>query len=137
MNVAEAFFDTNVLVYLLSADAAKADIAEAAIAAGGHVSVQVLNEFVSIARRKAGLDWNEIDEVLQPIRRVCIVHPLTVDTHDSARELAMTHDLNFYDASIVASAILAGCDVLYSEDLQHGQRFAQSLKVQNPFKVLQ
>jgi predicted nucleic acid-binding protein len=135
MSVAEAFFDTNVLLYLVSADTRKADIAETTIAGGGHLSVQVLNEFVSVARRKAGLDWREIDDVLGSVRQVCRVHPLTAETHDAARSLAQNHGLSFYDALIVASALLAGCDVLFTEDMQHGQRFDRALQVRNPFLV--
>jgi Predicted nucleic-acid-binding protein, contains PIN domain len=132
--VAEAFFDTNVLLYLVSADPGKAEIAEATVAGGGHLSVQVLNEFTSVARRKGGMDWREIDEVLEAVRQICRVHPLTVETFDMARGLARKHDLNVYDASIVASAVLAGCDVLYSEDMQDGQRFERVLQVRNPFR---
>ena len=132
--MAEAFFDTNVLLYLVSADPGKAEIAEATVAGGGHLSVQVLNEFTSVARRKGGMDWREIDEVLEAVRQICRVHPLTVETFDMARGLARKHDLNVYDASIVASAVLAGCDVLYSEDMQDGQRFERVLQVRNPFR---
>lgn len=135
MSVAESFFDTNVLLYLVSADPGKADIAETTIAGGGHLSVQVLNEFVSVARRKAGLDWREIEEVLGSVRQMCRVHSLTVETHDAARGLAQKHGLSFYDASIVGSALLAGCDVLFSEDMQDGQRFGRALQVRNPFQV--
>lgn len=133
--MSEVFFDTNVLLYLVSAELGKADIAEAVIAGGGHVSVQVLNEFVSVARRKAGLDWREIDEILGSVRQMCRVHALTVETHDAARGLAQKYSFGFYDALIVASALLAGCDVLYSEDLQDGQRIDRVLEVQNPFRV--
>lgn len=133
--MAQAFLDTNVLLYLLSADAAKADVAEHLVSGGGHVSVQVLNEFVSVARRRAGLEWVEIDEVTEPVRRTCIVHPLTVELHDAARALARKYALNIYDATIVASAIMADCDVLYSEDFQEGQRFEGVLRVKNPFRV--
>jgi predicted nucleic acid-binding protein len=132
--VPEAFFDTNVVLYLISADPGRADIAEATVSGGGHLSVQVLNEFASVARRKAGLDWSEIGEVLGAVRQMCRVHSLTVATHDTARELAQRHGLALYDASIVASALLAGCNVLYSEDLQDGQRFGGALQVRNPFK---
>jgi len=131
--VAETFFDTNVLLYLVSADATRAEIAETALAGGGHLSVQVLNEFTSVARRKAGLEWAEIDEVLGSVRAVCRVHPLTIETHDAARALAEQHGLNFYDACIVASAVSAECTVLVSEDFQNGRRFLGSLRVRNPF----
>lgn len=133
MNAAEVFFDTNVLLYLVSADSGKAQIAESVIAGGGHVSVQVLNEFVSVARRKARLDWPEIDELLRVVRDLCDVHPLTVESHDLACRLARDHGLSVYDASVVASALLAGCNALYSEDLQDGQVFRRTLRVKNPF----
>lgn len=130
---AEAFFDTNVLLYLVSADSRKADRAESLLAQGGHVSVQVLNEFASAARRKAAMPWEEIREVLGTVRQVCSVQTLTVATHDRALELAARHRLGFYDASIVASALDAGCATLYSEDLQDGRLFAGKLRVRNPF----
>ncbi len=131
--MAEAFLDTNVLLYLVSADVGKADIAEQTISAGGHISVQVLNEFVSVARRKTLLRWSEIDDVLGTVRRICRVHPFTIETHDAARALAEKHRLSFYDAAIVASALAAGCDTLYSADLQDGRRFGTALRVRNPF----
>src|SRR6266436_6148487 len=77
MSEAEAFHDTNILLYLVSADAAKADVAEALIAGGGHVSVQVLNEFASIATRKFGMTWAAVADVLEVVRNVCRVHPLS------------------------------------------------------------
>jgi predicted nucleic acid-binding protein len=133
MRAADAFLDTNVLLYLVSGDAARADAAEALVARGGHVSVQVLNEFASVARRKAGLEWEEIGEVLGAVRQACTVHPLSEQTHDRAREAARRHRFAFYDASIVASALLAGCRVLYSEDFNPGQRIDGQLTVRNPF----
>jgi predicted nucleic acid-binding protein len=132
--VAETFFDTNVVLYLVSGDATKADVAEHALARGGHVSVQVLNEFASVARRKAGMSWNEISEVLGHVRQVCAVHPLLVETHERGLDLAERYGLSLYDALIVAAASLAGCRVLYSEDLQAGQRFDGGVVVRNPFE---
>ncbi|HSP19326.1 MAG TPA: PIN domain-containing protein [Myxococcaceae bacterium] len=131
--MAEHFFDTNVLLHLLSEDPAKADVAEAALGRGGHLSVQVLNEFTAVARRKARLAWSEVDEVLDPVRSVCTVHPLTSETYDRARHLAERHLLGVWDAVIVASALIARCTVLLTEDLQHGQKF-EGLTVRNPFR---
>ena len=64
MSVVEVFHDTNVLLYLMSADTAKADRAEALLARGGCISVQVLNEFASVASRKLAMPWSEIEETL-------------------------------------------------------------------------
>lgn len=131
--MAEAFFDTNVILYLVSGDPGRADAAENTLARGGHVSVQVLNEFASVARRKAGMSWSEIGEVLGHVRQVCTVHPLLVETHERGLGLAERYRLSLYDALIVASAALAGCRVLYSEDLKVGQRFDGNVVVRNPF----
>lgn len=132
---ARPFLDTNVLLYLLSGDAGKADRAEALLAGRAIVSVQVLNEFVNVASRKLGLTWNEVGEVLAAVRATCRVEPLTAEVHDRARELAERYRLAFYDGVIVASALLAGCKVLYSEDMHHGLKVDRALSVRNPFRV--
>lgn len=131
--MADAFFDTNVLLYLLSEDAKKADRAESLIAAGGVVSVQVLNEFASAGARKLGLSVREIREILSTVRAVCAVRPLDVETHDLALDLAERHRFSIYDALIVAAASRAACSILYTEDLQPGQKIG-GLLVQNPFQ---
>ena len=132
--MAEAFFDSNVLLYLISGDAEKASLAEAALARGGHASVQVLNEFTNVARRKASLSWREVDDVLGLVRRVCEIHPLLLQTHDRARTIAERFGIAFYGALIVSSAELARCRVIYSEDFQDGQRFENGLVIRNPFR---
>ena len=73
MSEADSFFDTNVLLYLLSTDAAKADRSEALLMSGGVVSMQVLNEFASVATRKLAMTIPEIREILSTIRAVCVV----------------------------------------------------------------
>lgn len=127
------FFDTNVLVYLLSDDARKADRAEALLAEGGIVSVQVLNEFVAVGRRKLRLEWSEIREILGTIRAVCRIEPLTLVTHETGLDIAARYDFTLYDAMIVAAALQARCALLYSEDMQHGQSI-DGLTIRNPFR---
>lgn len=132
---AKTFFDTNVLLYLLSADAAKADRAEELLAGGGIVSVQVLNEFAAVASRKLGMPWSEIRDALGPIRAICEVESISVETHDRALEIAERYRFSIYDATIIAAALKAGCNTLYSEDLQDGQRI-EKLTILNPFSSL-
>lgn len=131
----KAFIDTNVLLYLMSADAEKADQAEALARAGARISVQVLNEFTNVARRKLAMPWNEIGEVLELIRAVCPTESLTTETHDTGRRVAERYGLNVYDAMIVAAALLAGCETLYSEDMQDGLVIDRQLRICNPFKL--
>ena len=130
---AAAFFDTNVLLYLVSSDAAKADRAETLLADGGVISVQVLNEFANAGRRKAGLSWEEVVDILGLIRRRCRVVGLTAELHDKGVALARRFSLSVYDAMIVAAALEAGSVTLYSEDMQHGLRVDRALTIVNPF----
>ena len=127
-----AFLDTNILVYAQQADG-KGDRARQLFASGGKLSVQVLNEFTAVSRRKQRRDWREIDEAVADV--LTTVDPplaITLDLHISARALAEDHLLSVYDALIVASAIEAGCDTLYSEDMQHGRTIG-GVAIVNPF----
>lgn len=133
MNGSEDFFDTNVVLYLLSADTAKADRAEDLLALGGTISVQVLNEFVAVASRKLRMSLMEIREVLTQIRAVCAVEPITVETHERALRIADRYGMSIYDALIVSAALLAGCETLHSEDMQDGQVIDRKLTIRNPF----
>lgn len=130
---AEIFYDTNIVLYLLSADAAKADRAEELLAMGGIVSVQVLNEFTAVARRKLQMSWTDIREIVMQIRQVCTIVNLTPETHERACELAERYQYTIYDASILAAALRASCAVVYSEDMQDGQLIEQQLTIRNPF----
>lgn len=133
MNGGDGFFDTNVLLYLLSADTAKADRAEEVLALGGTISVQVLNEFAAVASRKLRMSWREVREVLSQIRAVCTVVPVTIETHEQALRIAERYGLSIYDALIVSAALLAGCKTLHSEDMQDGQIIERRLTIRNPF----
>lgn len=134
MSAAERFFDTNILLYLLSADETKANRSEEELSAGGVVSVQVLNEFASVASRKLNMSFAEIREALTGIRAVCKVVPLSEQTHDLGLKVAERYGLSVYDAMIVAAALLAGCKTLVSEDMQDGQTIDGRLEVWNPFR---
>ena len=133
MSGVESFLDTNVLLYLLSEDGAKADRVEDLLTRSNVISVQVLNEFAAVTTRKLALSVGEVREVLETIRIVCSVEPLTTATHDTGLDLAERLGLSIYDAMIVASALQAGCRTLYTEDLQHHQLIGRQLRVVNPF----
>ena len=132
MSEGDPFFDTNVLLYLLSAEPMKADRAEAVLAGGGIVSVQVFNEFVSVASRKLAMTIPEIREILSAIQSVCIVKPLDIETHELGLNIAERFRFSIYDSLIVAAAVRAKCSILYTEDLRDGQVIDQ-LTVRNPF----
>jgi predicted nucleic acid-binding protein len=129
----KAFFDTNILIYAATSDGKKQRAADC-LGLGGCASVQVLNEFVHVARRKLRHDWPQIELALGLFRAsLDEVVPITLNTHAGAVALAREHGLSFYDALIVASAIEADCDTLYSEDMQHGRTIG-GLAIVNPFR---
>jgi predicted nucleic acid-binding protein len=130
----KAFFDTNVLIYVVGQKDERTQPAEALIASGGVVSVQILNELVSVARRKLGMTWEEIGEALAAIRALCPSPvPLTIETHEAALRIAAQYGYHIYDALVAAAALEADCTTLYSEDLQDGQVIDGRLTIRNPF----
>jgi predicted nucleic acid-binding protein len=128
-----SFFDTNVLLYLASGDPKKADRAERLVADGGTISVQVLNEIANVARRKMRMSWKETNSFLATVRGLLGVVPVTIETHEAGIALAERYGFSTYDAMIAASAMLSGCDTLWSEDLQHELAIDAQLRVVNPF----
>jgi predicted nucleic acid-binding protein len=110
--------------------------AQQLVAKGGVISVQVLNEFVAVARRKMRLPWKDVIEALNAVR---FLFPspvsITQDTHEAALEIAQQYGFGIYDALIVASALEAKCTILYSEDMQDGQVIDHGLAIRNPFRL--
>jgi predicted nucleic acid-binding protein len=129
-----SFLDSNVLLHLASVDAEKADKAEAALRGGGAISVQVLNEVANVARRKMGMSWDEAHAFLDALRGLLAVHSVTVETHETGLALAERYGFSVFDAMIVASALLAGCDTLLSEEMQGGMTPVEGLNIVNPFQ---
>jgi len=128
-----SFFDTNVLVYLLSGDSVKADVVERALAQGGTISVQVLNEVANVSRRKMQCSWQDMNTFLDLLRGLLSVDPITIEVHDAGLQLAERYGMPIYDAMIAASALQARCDTLLSEDFQHGLVLKEGLRIVNPF----
>lgn len=130
-----SFFDTNVLVYIASGDPVKADRAEAILAHGGVVSVQVLNELANVARRKMRMTWPDLHAFLSLLRGLVAVRPVTIETHETGLALAERYSLSTFDAMIAAAALQADCDTLWSEDMQDGMVLGEGLRIVNPFRA--
>jgi predicted nucleic acid-binding protein len=134
-----AFFDTTILIYSISSGEPRAGVAEKLLAEGGWISVQVLNEFVAVARRKLNMSWGETREALLAIRALCEPPTtLSVETHEAALEIAARYGYSIYDALILTAAMEADCDTLYTEDMQNDQVIdlpRGSLTIRNPFLV--
>ena len=128
------FLDSNVLVYAFTADP-RAAAAQALLERGCVISVQGLNEFANVARRKLGMSWEELRDALAAIRIVCpTILPIDIDTHADALRIAERHGYAIFDALIIASALQAESDTLWSEDMQDGMVIDERLRIANPFR---
>ena len=127
------FFDSNVLLYLASGEPERARQVRGLLNIGGHVSVQVLNEMASVSRRKFRMSWFDVSELLAEIKRTLAIDPVTLDIHQSGLRLAERYGFSIFDSFIVAAALTAECDTLWSEDMQHGMTIDGRLRIANPF----
>ena len=131
-----AFLHSNVLIYAVGDDDARRNIADSLIALGPVVSIQVLAETAAVLRRKFQLQPSANIEILQSVLAHVQCEPLTSDIVLSALRIGERLGYAHYDSQIIAAAPAAHCDVLYSEDLQHGQVIDGTLTVVNPFATL-
>jgi predicted nucleic acid-binding protein len=133
------FLDTNVLIYWVDAGP-RADQVEQYLADDAVISVQVLNEFANVLRKKRGMPLPAISELIETLLHTCDVCDLTVRVHRAALELAARYKLGIHDANILAAAAEMGCAAVYSEDMQHGMSVKipkslgdGALSIKNPF----
>jgi predicted nucleic acid-binding protein len=138
MNV-RSFLDTNIFVYCFDRSdedkSARAEnlIYEALASRHGVISYQVAQEFVAALRRfRVPLHFDDIEEYWLTTLLPLLMIYFTPELYTRALNLAKRDRLSWYDSLIVAAAIQGGCEVLYSEDMQHGRRFGD-LVIQNPF----
>jgi predicted nucleic acid-binding protein len=126
-------FDSNVLLYLVSIDNAKAAKARSLLLEGGTISVQALNEVANVGRRKLKMPWTELGALLDDLKGLMTIVPVDLRTHEHACRLTWRYKFAFYDAAIVAAALLADCDTLWSEDMHDGLVVDGRLTIRNPF----
>ena len=128
------FADSNVLLYLLSNDERKKNIAKAILKSNPVISAQVISENVNVLIKKfKQLSLSQIAEHTKMLAAYCVVNPITVSTIEQALELKEKYGLQCYDTTILSSAILDECSILYSEDMQHDQLIEGKLRIVNPF----
>jgi predicted nucleic acid-binding protein len=137
----KAFIDTNVLIYWVD-NSARADLVEQLLAQQAVISVQVLNEFANVLRRKRAMALPDVETLCTTLIDTCDVVDLSVRTHQTALTLMARYNFSVYDANIVAAAALSECAILYSEDMQDGLNVkvpgpasANVLVIRNPFRA--
>ena len=127
------FLDSNILLYSYSNDP-KALAAKGITSEPFAISVQVLNEFANVSRRKQKLHWDTLQQRLTAIVTLAeTIVPLSMETHLLGIEVARRYRLQLYDSMIVAAALIADCETLLSEDMHHGLVIEDRLTIRNPF----
>ncbi|CCI21521.1 conserved hypothetical protein [Microcystis aeruginosa PCC 9809] len=131
----KVFIDTNVLIYGYSED--EPDKRQRAIdcvrSGEAWISTQVLNETINVLKRKFSLSYSQIRDAVQEVSKGFPIVFVSVNTIEMALNLAERYQYSYFDSLILASALEAGCQILYSEDLQDGQRIENQLMIVNPF----
>nr|WP_306298251.1 PIN domain-containing protein [Crenothrix polyspora] len=97
------------------------------------ISTQVINETISVLTKKHKFLLSEAHEISESLLDLCEVVAVDESTLRKAIDLARRYSLSHWDSLIVAAALIANCEILYSEDMQHGQIFDNQLTVVNPF----
>lgn len=130
---AKVFADTNVLLYLLSDDIVKKTRAKQVLSAQPVISLQVANEFANVCLKKLKLTPEALLSALKVIEKYAVFIPFGLQTIHKAVALQSRYKLQYYDSLIIATALENDCDILYSEDMQHGLVVDNQLKIINPF----
>jgi predicted nucleic acid-binding protein len=127
------FFDSSILLYLLSEEEDKARRVEALLIDGGTISVQVLNEIANVARRKMRMSWDTTFDLVQRLSALLSIVPVTMSIHNHGLMLAQRYQFAIYDSMVVAAALSCGCNILFSEDMHSGLIVERRMTISNPF----
>lgn len=132
----KGFIDTNVVVYLYSNDEPdKRAVALELIEQNNPIiSTQVLSELANTLSRKFRLPFDVVARAVTEVQDACTVFPVMPETISQALGLANKYQYSYYDSLILAAALSAGCSMLFSEDMQHGQVIENFLTIHNPFQ---
>lgn len=127
------FIDTNVLIYTVGDIIIKKYQAIQLLKTNAIISTQVINESINVMYRKLKYDYASIRDILTEILRRVELCLITEQTILVALTLAEKYRYSYFDSLMIASALEQGCPILYSEDLQHGQKIKNQLNIINPF----
>jgi predicted nucleic acid-binding protein len=129
----KVFFDTNILVYSYFVQSEEKSVkSRKLIIEGGSISSQVIAETCFVLLKKGNYSEDEIRTVVRECYSSFNVISHTENIFLIAADLRKKYKFSYWDSLIIASAKHEGCNILYSEDLQHNFN-ADSLKIVNPF----
>ena len=128
------FIDTNIVIYSLGQESTKSHIAAPLfVGSSPFIYTQVLSETANVASKRLALSVTEIRKLLTTLAAMCQVEIISMDTIHKALDIRERYSFSWYDSLIVAPALGAGCDTLYSEDMHDGQEINGHLRIANPF----
>jgi predicted nucleic acid-binding protein len=134
MIITKFAIDTNILVYSHdNENEYKQDVARSLIVQTPIVSAQVISEYINVLRRIIPYSKENLLHLCTRTIEDCIIHPVNISTLRIAKHIIRCYDLQIFDSIIVASAVEANCEILYSEDMHHGLEIDGRLKILNPF----
>jgi len=126
--------DSNILIYNHSLDHEdKRLIARDFFKENPVVSSQVISEYLNVMKRNFKMQKLELMQICSLWLEKCSIQPVILSTIKLAQDLVGKHDFQVFDGIIIAAALEADCDILYSEDMQDGQIIENTLKIVNPF----
>ena len=132
---AKVFIDTNIVIYSLGPNSTKATTAAPLFAHSPTISTQVISETANVALKKLALPLSETSNLLEMLEATCRIEIVTPATMQHALDIVGRYRFSWFDSLIIATALDAGCDILYTEDLQHGQVIEGKLTITNPFAI--
>lgn len=134
----KAFCDTNILIYAYSStEAEKAERANSVLfSQPSMISTQVINEFINVGLKKLALSESQLQKAIIELSDAFYVSNFSLKTQQRALDIRTRYKLQYYDSLIVATALENECDLLFSEDMQHGLLIEKRLKIVNPFADL-
>jgi len=126
--------DSNILIYNHSLDCEdQRAIARDFFNENPVISSQVISEYLNVMNRNFKIQKQELIQICSLWLEKCSVQPVILSTIRLAQNLVSKYDFQIFDGIIVAAALEADCDILYSEDMQDGQIIENTLKIKNPF----
>ena len=137
MSVRRAFVDSNVILYLMSDDVAKAERARTLFyddSLALTISTQVVGEVVNVARRKSPESWARLRRLVDWLHRSTEILTVSLDDQRRAFDVAEATGYSWWDSQLLAVAARAGAEIVYTEDLQHG-RVVGPLAIVDPFRA--
>ena len=123
------------MIYLEGNDAVKRSISEDLLSFAPVIPSQVVTEFLNVTRRLRNIPKLQAMNEAAALFADCRIAPMQYSTIDLAIKLIQKYDFQLFDSLIVALALESDCEILYTEDMQHGLLVNKKLQIVNPFAV--